>query len=141
MQRPVGVTILSGVMVVAGAAFAVAGLAFFVVGSTGAATAARGHTGTATLLAALGAASGVMFLLFGALQVVLAVGIFKLHNLSRVCTILLSMLIGAGACLGLITTLLGFSPAGIVWNVSLLVVDGAVLWYLLLPSTKKTFNA
>ncbi len=140
MGRPVGVTILSGVMVVAGAAFAVAGLAFFFVGSTGAAAAARGHVGTAALLAALGAASGVIFLLFGALHVVLAIGIFKLRNLSRICTILLFVLIGAGACLGLIATLLRFSPAGIVWNVSLLVVDGAVLWYLLLPSTKRAFN-
>ena len=64
MGRPVGVTILSGVMVAAGAAFAVAGLGFFFVGSTGAAAAARSHTGTAALIAALGAASGVMFLIF-----------------------------------------------------------------------------
>jgi hypothetical protein len=141
MGRPVGVTILSGVMMAAGAAFAVAGLGFFFAGSTGAAAAARSHVGTAALVAALGAASGVMFLLFGALQVVLAVGIFKLHNLSRVCTILLFMLIGAGACLGLIATLLGFSPAGIAWNASLLVVDAVVLWYLLQPSTKKAFTA
>jgi hypothetical protein len=127
-------------MIVAGAAFGVAGLAFFFVGSTGAAAAARTHAGTAALLAALGAASGVIFLLFGALHVVLAIGIFKLRSLSRVGTILLFLLIAAGACLGLIATLLRFSSAGIAWNVSLLVVAGAVLWYLLLPSTKRAFN-
>lgn len=138
--RPVGVTILSIVMVLAGAGFAAAGIAFFVAGSTGAVEASRSSSGVATLLAALGAASGVIFLLFGALHIVLAVGIFKLRGLARVLTILLFVLIAAGACLGLIATLLRFSQAGIEWNVSLLVVAGAVLWYLLKPSTKRAFQ-
>jgi hypothetical protein len=80
-------------------------------------------------------------LLFGALHVVLAVGIFRLRNVARVFTIFLFMLIGAGACLGLLATLLSYSHIGLAWNVSLLVVDALALWYLLQPKTKDAFHA
>jgi hypothetical protein len=127
-------------MVLAGVGFVAAGLAFFVAGSTGAVVASKSSSGAATLLAALGAASGVVFLLFGLVHIVLAAGIFKLRGLARVLTILLFVLIATGACLGLIVTFLRFSQAGIAWNVSLLAVAAAVLWYLLKPSTKKAFQ-
>lgn len=95
----------------------------------------------AAALAGLGAAAGVIFLLFGAVHVVLAVGIFKLRNVARVFTIFLFLLIGAGACLGLIATLLSYNHVALAWNVSLLAVDALALWYLLRPETKATFGA
>ena len=95
----------------------------------------------AALLAALGAAAGVIFLLFGALHVVLAIGIFRLRNVARVLTIFLFLLIGAGACLGLIATLLSYSHVALAWNVSLLALDALALWYLFRPETKEVFNA
>ena len=82
-----------------------------------------------------------IFLLFGGLHIVLAVGIFKMRNIARILTIFLFLLIGTGACLGLIATLLSYSHVGLAWNVSLLAVDALALWYLLRPHVKEAFGA
>ena len=141
MGRPVGVTILGVLMIVAGLGFAVAGLVFLFMGSTGAMATTQTSGIMAALLAALGAAAGVIFLLFGGLHIVLAVGIFKMRNIARILTIFLFLLIGTGACLGLIATLLSYSHVGLAWNVSLLAVDALALWYLLRPHVKEAFGA
>jgi hypothetical protein len=142
MSRPVGVTLLSMIMTVAGLAFAGAGVVFFFMGSTAAAEAGRiGGSMAATLLVALGAAAGVIFLFFGGLHIVLAVGIFRLRNIARVLTIFLFLLMGAGACLGLIATLMRYTHAGLAWNFSLLVLVALALWYLLRPNVKEAFGA
>jgi hypothetical protein len=141
MERPLGVTILGAGMILAGLGFAAAGVIFFFMGSTGATATAPTSGAMATLLAALGAAAGVIFLLFGALHVVLAIAIFQLRNIARVITIFLFLLIAAGSCLGLVSTLISYSHAGLLWNVSILVVDLLVVWYLLRSSTKVAFHA
>ena len=141
MGRPVGVTILGVLMIVAGFGFAVAGLVFLLMGSTGAMATTQTSGIMAALLAALGAAAGVIFLLFGGLHIVLAIGIFKMRNIARIFTIFLFLLIGTGACLGLIATLLSYSHVGLAWNVSLLAVDSLALWYLLRPHVKEAFGA
>jgi hypothetical protein len=141
MGRPVGVTILGAGMILAGLGFAATGLVFFFMGSTGATATAPENGAMATLLAALGAAAGVIFLLFGALHVVLAMAIFKLRNLGRILTIFLFLLIAAGACLGLVATLVSYSHFGLVWNVFILALDLLALWYLLRPATKEAFHA
>ena len=141
MGRPLGVTILSLLMIVAGIGFAATGFLFFFMGSTGATATAPSSGAMAAVLAALGAAAGIIFLLFGGLHVVLAVGVFKLRNLARVLTIFLFLLIGAGAGLGLIATLLSYSHVALVWNISLLAVDALALWYLLRAETKEAFHA
>ncbi|HVA93535.1 MAG TPA: hypothetical protein VNI36_01405 [Candidatus Dormibacteraeota bacterium] len=141
MGRPIGVTILGVLMIAAGIGFAAAGFIFFFMGSTGAMTTASASGLGAALLAALGAAAGVIFLLFGGLHVALAVGILKMRNIARILTIFLFLLIGAGACLGLIATLLRYSHVGLAWNISLLVVDALVLGYLYRAKTKQAFNA
>jgi hypothetical protein len=128
-------------MIFAGLGFAAAGVIFFFMGSTGATATASTNNGVATLLAALGAAAGVIFLLFGALHVVLALAIFQLRNIARVLTIFLFLLIAAGACLGLVATLVSFSHAGLLWNVSILLIDLLALWYLLRSATKEAFHA
>lgn len=141
MGRPLGVTILGAGMILAGLGFASTGLIFFFMGSTGATATAPENGVMATVLAALGAAAGVIFLLFGVLHVVLAFAIFKLRNLARIFTIFLFVLIASGACLGLLATLLSYSHVGLAWNVSILVVDLLALWYLLRPATKEAFHA
>ncbi len=141
MGRPIGVTILGTLMIAAGIGFAAAGFIFFFMGSTGATATATTSGSAAVLLAALGAAAGVIFLLFGGLHIVLAVGILKMLNIARVFTIFLFVLIGAGALLGLIATLLSYSHMALAWNISLLIMDALALWYLLLPKTKEAFNA
>jgi len=141
MGRPLGVTILGAGMILAGLGFAAAGLIFFFMGSTGAAATAPTNGVMATLLAALGAAAGVIFLLFGALHVVLAIAIFQLRNIARVLTIFLFLLIAAGSCLGVVATLLSYSHVGLLWNVSILALDLLALWYLLRSATKEAFHA
>lgn len=141
MGRPLGVTILGAGMIIAGLGFAGAGVVFFLMGSTGATATAPTNGPMATLLAALGAAAGVIFLLFGALHVVLAIAIFQLRNIARVITIFLFLLIAAGACLGLVATLVSYSHVGLLWNISILVLDLLALWYLLRAGTKEAFHA
>jgi hypothetical protein len=141
MRRPVGVNVLGVLMIAAGLGFAAAGFLFFFMGTTGASATAPTHGVVAAMLAAVGAAAGVIFLLFGALHVVLAIGIFRMRNVARVFTIFLFILIGAGASLGAIATLLSYSHIALAWNVSLLAVDALALWYLLRPETKAAFGA
>ena len=141
MARPLGVTILGAGMILAGLGFAATGVIFFFMGSTGATVTAAENQAMATVLAALGAAGGVIFLLFGALHAVLAVGIFKMRDIARVFTIFLFVLIAVGACLGLVATLLSYSRVSLVWNAVILAADFLALWYLLRPATKEAFHA
>jgi hypothetical protein len=141
MRRPFGVTVLGAGMILAGLGFAATGVLFFFMGSTGATATAPENGAMAAVLAALGAAAGVIFLLFGALHVVLAIAVFQLRNLARILTIFLFLLIAAGACLGLVATLLSYSHIGLLWNVSILALDLLALWYLLRPATKEAFHA
>ncbi len=128
-------------MIAAGLSFAGAAVAFFFMGSKAASAVAPSNGLWAASLAALGAAAGVIFLLFGGLHIVLAFGIFRLQNLARVFTIFLFILIAAGACLGLVATLLSYSHIAVAWNVTLLVFAALALWYLLRPETKEAFQA
>jgi hypothetical protein len=128
-------------MILAGLGFAATGILFFFMGSTGATATAPESGVMATVLTALGAAAGVIFLLFGALHVILAMAIFKLRNVARILTIFLFLLIAAGACLGLVATLVSYSHVGLIWNVSILALDSLALWYLLRPATKEAFHA
>ena len=141
MGRPLGVTILGVGMILAGLGFGVAAISIFLAGSTGATAAAPENGAMATALAALGAAGGIIFLLFGAVHVILAIAVFQLRNLARILTIFLFVLIAVGACLGLFATLLSYSRVGLLWNVSILLLDLLALWYLLRPATKEAFRA
>ena len=141
MGRPLGVTILSAGMILAGLGFGVAAIFIFLAGSTGATAAAPENGAMATALAALGAAGGIIFLLFGAVHVILAIAVFQLRNLARILTIFLFVLIAVGACLGLFATLLSYSRVGLLWNISILLLDLLALWYLLRPATKEAFRA
>jgi hypothetical protein len=128
-------------MILAGLGFGVAAIFIFLAGSTGATAAAPENGAMATALAALGAAGGIIFLLFGAVHVILAIAVFQLRNLARILTIFLFVLIAVGACLGLVATLLSYSRVGLLWNISILLLDLLALWYLLRPATKEAFRA
>ena len=140
MGRPLGVTILTAGMILAGLASAAAGIFIFFAGSAGATATAPSSGALAALLAALGAAGGVLSLLFGGLHMILAVGIFQMRSLARILAMLLFVLIAVGACLGLAATLLSYSHVALLWNVSILVVDLLALGYLWRPATKEAFS-
>ncbi len=139
MGRPLGVTILAAGMILAGVGFGAAGIAFLFMGSTGATASQSGAV--AALMAAVGAAAGVIFLFFGVVHVVLAIAVFQLRNVARVLTIILFFVIAAGACLGLLATLLSYSHVALAWHVSILALDALALWYLFRSQTKEAFHA
>jgi hypothetical protein len=141
MKRPIGVTIVAAVMVLAGVFFGLAGLAFFAMGSTGAMTVALSNAGLAAVLTGLGAAGGVIFLLFGVLHVVLAMGLLKLRNPARVLTMLLFALSAVGAIVGLLVTLARFNLIGLGWDSAVIVLDLWIIWYLIRPHVKEVFSA
>ena len=109
-------------------------------GSIFAVATSRENGGLAAVLAALGAAAGVIFLVFGGLHAVLAVGLLKLRNAARILTILLFGLSAAGACIGLIATSVRFSGVALAWNITLIILDVSVLSYLLRPHVKEIFE-
>lgn len=141
MKRPVGVTIVAVVMVFAGVLFGLAGLAFFAMGSTGAMTVALENAGLAAVLTGLGAAGGVIFLLFSVLHVILAMGLLKLRNPARVLAMLLFALSAVGAVVGLLVTLARFSLIGAAWDSAVIAIDLWVMWYLFRPHVKEAFSA
>lgn len=141
MGRPLGVTILGVGMILAGLGFGAAGIAFFFMGSSGAMATASENGAIAALMAGVGAAAGVVFLLFGVLHVVLAIAVFQLRNLARVLSIILFFVVAVGACLGLLATLLRYSHIALLWNLCILALDALALWYLFRPETKEAFHA
>jgi len=140
MERPLGVTILAAGMIFAGLASAASGVLIFFAGSRGATAAAPDSGAVAAFFAALGAAGGILALAFGALHVLLAIGIYQLRRLARILTIILFLLIAVGACLGLAAALLSRSHVALLWNVSILAVDLLALWYLVGAETKEVFS-
>ena len=140
MQRPLGIMILAAAMILAGLASVAAGVIFFFMGSAGATATAPESGAAATLAAALGAAGGILCLLFGGIQIVLAIGIFQLRPLARILSLFLFVLISAGAGLGLAATLLSYSHVALLWNVSILAVVFLAFWYLWRADTKEVFS-
>lgn len=140
MPRPLGVTILSAGMILAGLAFGAGAVTFLFLGSKSASAAAPENGAAAAAFAAVGAAAGIIFLLMGALHIILAIAIFQMRNLARMLTMFLFWLVAAGACLGIIATLLSYSHIALAWNASILAVDLIALWYLHRPATKEAFE-
>lgn len=127
-------------MIVAGVVFAVTGFLFAFMGSSTAFHAAT-NGGQSAALSTLGAAAGVIFLLFGGLHVVLALGILKMRNVARILTIFLFILSGSGAGLGLLATIPHYTSGAVLGNLAIVVADALALWYLLRPHIKNAFGA
>ena len=139
MKRPLGITLLALVMVVAGIAFGLAGVEFFVMGTRGAISAGVESKALAAALAGLGAAAGVIFLLFGVVHVVLAVGLIQLQDLARILSVLLFGLSAAGAAVGLIVTIFRFNRVVLGWDLVVMAADVGFIWYLHRPHIKLSF--
>lgn len=133
---PLGVEFLAGVIVLAGLAFIFAGLSF-VFPEFRAADSRYPHIARV----GVGAAAAAIFLGVGALHEILAVGLIRLRDAARVLSILLLGLSAAGAGLGLIATLVQFSPTALAWNIGVGVADAGAFWYLLRPQVRQVFRA
>lgn len=140
MKRPFGVTALALVMVLAGIGFGLAGMEFFMMGTRGAISTGVESKALGVVLAGLGAAAGVIFLLFGVFHIVLAVGLLQLQDLARILSVLLFALSAAGAAVGLIVTVFRFNRIVLAWDVIVMAADMGFIWYLHRPHIKFFFT-
>jgi len=142
MERPTGVTVLAVLLMIFAAFAAIAGLALLVLGlGGGAALQMRGaSTGMSTMMAGMGALGGVFLLALAAVYVVLGVGLLKLLNWARVVTL---VLVGLGllfAAIGLLTAVIHFRVALLLWQLIVVAIDASIVWYLLRPDVKQAFG-
>jgi len=139
-RTPIGVEILAALMALAGILFVIAGLAFFISAPSEVGNGVQ-PGGIPMAWVGVAAAAGVIFLTFGALHGVLAIGLIRLRNAARVLSILLLAISATGACLGSVATLVRFSRTALAWNIAVAVADAGALWYLLRPQVKEVFRA
>ena len=144
MGRPVGVTILA-VLYFLGAVFCLLGGIGMMMGGGMMATLlnqqGQGSGGAAGLMAGLGAAFGVVILIFAALDALLGWGLWKLKNWARIITIVL-MVISIGLQLfGLVGILAHFNLFSLILTVVFVAIYAWIVWYLLQPNVKAAFQA
>ncbi len=139
MERPTGVTIL-GVLAVIGAACSTLAIVFALVFWSVIANMAQ-QPGR-EVFAKIGVALVVgFFLFFTVLYAVIALGMFRLFNWTRILVIVLSFIAIALYAITLPIALLHFQPLAIIWD---LIIIGVNLWiamYLLKPHVKQAFGA
>ena len=135
MPRPAGVTILAILAIVGGASVALLGL---LVIAGAAFIASLDFTGM-PLLAGIGAVGGVLLILFGAIYIVVGVGLLKLANWARLMTMALAAT----------SLVFAFLAGGLVyfpfWAFALrrfitAAIDVLILWYLSQPRIKQAFS-
>ena len=139
-QTPIGIEFLAALTALAGVLFVIAGLAFLVSGPRDIGTNIQ-PSGNTVAWIGVDAAAGVIFLIFGILHEVLALGLIRLVNVARILSILLFGMSATGACLGFAATIVRFSFTGLAWNIAVAVADAGALWYLLRPRVKEAFRA
>ena len=142
MQRPVGVTIISVLGIIGGAALAVIGLLLCV---GGALLSGMAHRPAGIVMGAGGAVAGVILLGVAALYIVAAIGLLKLQEWARVLAIVLT-------AAGLLVSGLGlfdvfrhphvlFFFGVFIRHVVVVAIDVWILVYLFQPNVKRAFGA
>jgi uncharacterized membrane protein (DUF2068 family) len=144
MVRPGGVTAISILWFVLGGLCACFGILAMVGGGFIATMLNQqgqaGSSGLAGILAGLGAALGVLFLLFAACYVVMALGLWKLKEWARIVGVVLTAIAVLLQLPGLFSTLTHFSPGRLLWSVLWIAIDCLIIVYLLKPEVKAAFQ-
>jgi uncharacterized membrane protein (DUF2068 family) len=84
---------------------------------------------------------GIVFLIFGAVDVLVGVGLLKLKSWARIVAIVFA---GIGACFqvfGLLSSLAHFNIGSFVFTLIILGIQALIIWYLLKPEVKAAFQA
>lgn len=133
-MRPVGVSLIALLHWLRGAVYAIAGLA--VLGLTHLGTrfmsAATSDTLLGRMATGLGKTVGISLLIMALIWIVLGLGLWTTKNWARVLTILLMGLL-------LILHLLGLARFPTPWHILRVLIDAAIVIYLLLPDVKRVF--
>jgi uncharacterized membrane protein (DUF2068 family) len=143
MNRPTGVSVIA-VLCFVGAAFCLIGGIGLIAGGGFLAkmmSQQAESAGTASLVASMGAAIGVVILVFAALYGFVGWGLWVLKEWARIVTIVLSALAAVLQLPGLFSTLLHFRIGAFVWVACWLAIYVVIIWYLLKPEVKSVFTA
>ncbi len=143
MNRPTGVTVIA-ILCFVGAVLCVLGGIGLIAGGGFLASymnqQSQSGAGAAGLIAGLGAAIGVVIIVFGAVYVLVGWGLWTLKEWARIVTIVLSAIGAVFQLPGLLRALLHFSIGGLVWTAFWLAVDIVIIWYLLTPQVRAAFQ-
>lgn len=140
MGRPTGVTIIAVLDFIGAAVCVLVGLAMMLGGGFVASMLSQQQGGAAGVLAAIGAAAGVFLLVCAAVAVLLGWGLLKLKEWARIVTIVLAGLGALGALIGLAGVMGHFAAIAVVFVLVRLAINGLIIWYLLQPHVKATFQ-
>ncbi|HKD78828.1 MAG TPA: hypothetical protein VKH81_03995 [Candidatus Angelobacter sp.] len=150
MNRPAGVTLIAVLYFIFGVLWALGGVGMVAGGDIIATVMKRqGQAGgtLADFVAGLGAALGVVFLIFGVLDISIGVGLIKLKDWARMTSIILAAI---GAALGVLGLLRGlahfilvphFVLFATIIRVCALALEIWMVIYLLKPEVKAAFQA
>lgn len=145
MNRPGGVTVIAVLEFLVGALCILGGLAVMLGGGFLATilsqSGAQGGAAGAGILGALGAAMGVVFLIFGALYILVGWGMLKLKQWARIVTMVFAGLGILGSLFALAGAFVHFHVFVLFWVVVRVAIAGWILWYLLQPNVSAAFNA
>ena len=142
MDRPTGVTVLAVLNFLGAGLYALLAVLFFLIGAGGAASGMMSEMGggAAAFLLGLGAAVGVILLIFAAIGLAIGIGIWKLRNWARIVTIVLvglSLLLGV---IGLLGSLISFELGSLIFQAIFVALYAWIIWYLFQPHVKDAFG-
>ena len=145
MSKPAGVIVIAILYFLGAAILVLAGIGFIVGGGAIAAMMSQqgqaSGSGLAAMMGVLGAGMGIFFLIFGAIDALVGVGLLKLKSWARTTAIVLSAI---GACFqlfGLLGSLSHFNVGSFVMTLIVLSIQALIIWYLLKPEVKAAFQA
>ncbi|HEX7288606.1 MAG TPA: hypothetical protein VF532_20645 [Candidatus Angelobacter sp.] len=141
MNRPTGVSVIA-VLCFVGAAFCIIGGIGLIAGGGFLANMMSQQAegaGMASLVASMGAAIGVIILVFAALYGFVGWGLWTLREWARIVTIVLTAIGAVFQLPGLFSSLLHFRIGAFIWIACWLAIYAAIIWYLLKPEVKGVF--
>jgi len=135
-MRPVGVTIIAVLTWIRGSMYALTGLFLLVVGHVSARLVSTMASDPffETLFSRVGKALGFGALVIAAAYIVVGLGLWELKNWARAVTVIL-------VCVWLFFGLIGLLRFPTPWHVVRILIDGAIVVYLMLPEVKRLFVA
>jgi hypothetical protein len=145
MNKPAGVIVIAVLYFLGAAILLLAGIGFIAGGGAIAAMMSQqgqaGGSGLATLMGVLGAGVGIFFLIWGAVDVIVGVGLLKVKSWARMVAIVFAAI---GACFqvfGLLSSLAHFNIGSFVFSLIILGIQALIIWYLLKPEVKAAFQS
>ena len=135
-MRPVGVTIIAVLTWIRGSMYALTGLFLLVVGHVSARLVSTMASDPffETLFSRVGKALGFGAFVMAAAYIVVGLGLWELKNWARAVTVIL-------VCIWLFFGLIGLLRFPTPWHVVRILIDGAIVVYLMLPEVKRLFVA